>query len=50
MNGLRPILDLLRERIACPLLRLQSRHLNPLAPADMHLSIAVRLADMEKRA
>jgi hypothetical protein len=48
MNGIRPVLHLLGERLVAPLLRLKSRHLDPLAPADMHLSIAIRLANVER--
>jgi hypothetical protein len=49
MKGLAPVLQLLRTAILPPLLRLKARHLNVMAPADMHLAIALRLADLERR-
>lgn len=44
MQSIRPVLDLLRE----PWLRLLSTTVNPLAPADLVLSIALRLADLRR--
>jgi hypothetical protein len=51
MTGLGPIYTLLKraaQRLERKRLRLKSRCICPLAPSDMHMPIAIRLADIEK--
>lgn len=42
---MRPLIDLARER----LVMFHARRLRPLAPASLVLSIALRIADMQRR-
>lgn len=44
MNGIRPILDLLRA----PWLRFKRATLDPTAPADEHMRLMLALADLER--
>jgi hypothetical protein len=51
-TGLGPIYTLLKraaQRLERKRLRLKSRCISPLAPSDMHMPIAIRLADIEKQ-
>ena len=53
MSSLRPVLDLLRAAMAprlSRLLRAWARTLDVMAPAHMHLRIALRLASLERPA